>query len=576
MNKKLIKKAIGSFKNQAILAPIFVIIEVLFEVLIPFEMSKIIDNGILKGNMNYILTEGLIVLIYAILALISGAMAGRFAAIAAASYAKNIRKSLFYKIQEFSFKNIDRFSSPSLVTRLTTDINLVQNSFNMTIRLLTRTPLMVIFSVIMTVNINANIAFIFLILMPFMALIFILVPKYAHPRFLKVMKATDELNRDVKENVDAQRVVKSFVREEFEIDKFSKTNELIYKLNTRAQRLVQVLNPLLDLSIYIVIIVILLIGSKSIIIGSMSTGELTSIVVYAIQIMVSMMMLGIIFIFNIIAKPSIERINEVLDEEIDMKNPENPIKDMKDGSIVFDHVGFSYDTFDSKVLDDININIKSGELIGIIGATGSAKTSLVNLIPRLYDVTKGSVKISGIDVRKYDLTYLRDQVSVVLQNNQLFSGTIRENILWGNKYASMEEIEHVSKLSQAHDFIMSFPNGYDTMITQGGTNVSGGQKQRICIARALLKKPKIIILDDATSAVDTKTESSIQKAFREEIPETTKIIIAQRISSIKNADKIIVLDDGKIAAMGTSDELLKTCDIYKEIYESQQKGGEDE
>ena len=576
MNKKLIKKAIGSFKNQAILAPIFVIIEVLFEVLIPFEMSKIIDNGILKGNMNYILTEGLIVLIYAILALISGAMAGRFAAIAAAGYAKNIRKSLFYKIQEFSFKNIDRFSSPSLVTRLTTDINLVQNSFNMTIRLLTRTPLMVIFSVIMTVNINANIAFIFLILMPFMALIFILVPKYAHPRFLKVMKATDELNRDVKENVDAQRVVKSFVREEFEIDKFSKTNELIYKLNTRAQRMVQVLNPLLDLSIYIVIIVILLIGSKSIIIGSMSTGELTSIVVYAIQIMVSMMMLGIIFIFNIIAKPSIERINEVLDEEIDMKNPENPITDMKDGSIVFDHVGFSYDTFDSKVLDDININIKSGELIGIIGATGSAKTSLVNLIPRLYDVTKGSVKISGIDVREYDLTYLRDQVSVVLQNNQLFSGTIRENILWGNEYASMEEIEHVSKLSQAHDFIMSFPNGYDTMITRGGTNVSGGQKQRICIARALLKMPKIIILDDSTSAVDTKTESSIQKAFREELPETTKIIIAQRISSIKNADKIIVLDDGKIAAMGTSDELLKTCDIYKEIYESQQKGGEDE
>lgn len=570
-------EGLRTYKKQAVLAPLLVVIEVLFEVLIPFEMSKIIDEGILKGNMKYILIKGFVVFIYAVLALIAGGMAGRFAAIAATGYAKNIRKDIFYKIQEFSFHNIDHFSTPSLVTRLTTDINMVQNSFNMTIRLLARTPLMVIFSIIMTVKISPAIALIFLILMPFMGVIFILIPKFAHPRFLKVMKATDELNRDVKENVDAQRVVKSFVREEFEIEKFNETNNHIYKLTTRAQRLVQILNPLLNLGIYIVIVVILLIGSKSILSGTMSTGEITSIVVYAIQIMISMMMLGLIFIFNIIARPSINRILEVLHEKSNLSNIENPINEMKDGSIVFEDVDFTYNSdSDNKVLSNIDLTINSGELVGIIGATGSAKTSLVHLIPRLYDVTEGSIKIGGIDVKDYDMKFLRDQVSVVLQNNQLFTGTIADNIRWGNEDASIEEVRYFAKLAQADEFIMSFPNGYDTHITQGGTNVSGGQKQRICIARALLKKPKILILDDSTSAVDTKTEKSIQEAFKNDLPDTTKIIIAQRISSIENADKIIVLENGKINAIGNSKELLESCDIYKEIYISQQKGGDDE
>lgn len=571
MNRKLLKR-IREYKKQALIAPLFVIIEVLFEVLIPFNMSKIIDSGILKGDIGYIIKEGIILLIFALIALFSGIMAGRFSSIAATGYAKNIRKDTFNKLQDYSFRNIDKFSTASLVTRLTTDVNMIQNSFNMTLRLLTRMPVMVIFTCIMTVNINPGIAKVFLILMPFMAVIFILIPKFAHPRYLKVMKITDELNRNIKENVDAQRVVKSFVREDYEISKFKLVNKMIYNIQTRADRLVQLFSPLLDFSIYFVMVVILIIGSRSIVFKTMSAGELTSIVIYAIQIMVSMMIFGVIFIFNIIARPSIARINEILDEEIDMRNVDNPVSVMKNANLEFNHVFFSYNE-NSHVLEDINFEVNEGETIGIVGATGSAKSSLVHLIPRLYDVTKGSIKIGGIDIKEYDIASLREQISVVLQNNTLFAGSIADNIKWGNPNATLEEVREVAKIAQADEFIMGFKSGYDTMITQSGNNLSGGQKQRVCIARALLKKPRILILDDSTSAVDTKTDASIQKAFKEELSGTTKIIISQRVSSILNADKIIVLDNGKISDIGSPDELLIKSDIYREMYESQTREG---
>ena len=503
--------------------------------------------------------------------------AGNMAAIAGAGYAKNLRHDIFYKIQEFSFKNIDHFSTPGLVTRMTTDITNVQMAYMMSIRLLARAPIMVILSWIMTLMINREIALLFLIVIPLLGGALIFIAKKAHPHFVKVFDEYDVLNNSVQENVNASRVVKAFVREDFEIRKFHGISQYVYDLFTKAEKIVAWNSPVMQFTMYAVVLLMILIGGKSIVFGSMETGEMTSIVVYAMQILMSLMMVTFVFVMIMIAEASTDRITEVLTEVPDMKEKEDAVKVVPNGDIDFDHVEFSYAGEGGNLsLKDISLHIKSGQTIGIIGGTGSAKSTLVQMIPRLYDVTKGSVKVGGIDVRSYNLEALRDQVSMVLQKNVLFSGTIYENIRWGNENATDEEVQRVCRLAQADGFVNEFPAGYNTMIVQGGNNVSGGQKQRLCIARALLKKPKILILDDSTSAVDTKTDAMIRKAFREEIPDTTKIIIAQRVSSIEDADQIIVLDKGEIAGIGTSEELLKTNEIYREVYESQVKGGEDD
>ena len=575
---KKFSKFIGQYKKDSILTPIFVIFEVVMEVVIPYLMAKIIDVGVQNGDLNYIFKIGAVLVVSAFLSLTFGMLSGRFAAKASSGFAKNLRQGMFYNIQNYSFTNIDKFSTSSLVTRLTTDVTNVQMAFQMIIRILVRAPIMLIFALAMAFSINSKLALIFVVTMPILAVALYFISIKAHPYFEKVFKKYDVLNRVVGENLNAIRVVKAYNREEYEEKKFEEVNSKVYELFKKAEKIVAFNSPAMQLTIYTCILLLSWLGAKMIIGGSMQAGELSSIITYAWQILSSLMMLSFVFVMIIIAQSSAERIVEVLDEESTIKNKENPVMEVKDGSIKFENVSFQYDDAkaeDELPLENINIDIKSGETIGIIGATGSSKSTIVNLIPRLYDVTKGSIKVGGVDVRDYDIETLRNEVAVVLQKNVLFSGTIKENLKWGNKKATDEEIARVCKLAQADGFIQEFPDKYDTVLDQGGTNVSGGQKQRICIARALLKKPKILILDDSTSAVDTKTDALIRKAFREEIPNTTKIIIAQRITSVEDADRIIVLDDGKINGIGTSEELLKTNEIYKEVYESQKKGEED-
>ena len=575
MNRKLLR-SVREYKRETILTPVFVALEVLMEVLIPLLMAKIIDVGIMDGDIGYIVKMGIILVVLAIVSLFFGAKAGQLGAIAAAGYAKNLRHDIFYKIQDFSFGNIDHFSTPSLVTRLTTDITNVQMAYMFTIRLLARAPIMIVLSWIMTLTINVPIALLLLAMVPILGGVLIFIAKKAHPHFIQVFDEYDVLNNTVQENVNAARVVKAYVRGDHEIEKFGKISTIVFKLFTKAEKIVAWNSPIMQFTIYGVVLFMVLVGGKSIINGTMLTGELTSIIVYALQILMSLMMVTFVFVMIMIAEASTDRIQEVLEEVPEMIDDENALTEVANGDIDFEHVDFSYSGEGGNLsLKDVNLHIKSGQIIGIIGGTGSAKSTLVQLIPRLYDVTGGSVKVGGVDVRKYNLKALRDQVSMVLQKNVLFTGSIYENIRWGDENASDEEVQRVCKLAQADSFVQEFPNKYDTMIVEGGNNVSGGQKQRLCIARALLKKPKILILDDSTSAVDTKTDALIRQAFREEIPDTTKIIIAQRVSSVEDADMIIVMDNGEINGIGTSEELLKTNEIYREVYESQVKGGAD-
>ena len=544
MNKKLLQ-SVREYKKQSIIAPLLVTLEVLMEVLIPLEMAKIIDIGIAGGNLGYIVQRGLILVIMAMMSLFFGVQAGNFAAIAGAGYAKNLRHDIYYKVQDFSFKNIDHFSTSGLVTRMTTDITNIQMAYMMSIRLLARAPIMIVLSWIMTLTLSKKAALLFLIVIPVLGGTLLFIAKKAHPHFIKVFDEYDDLNNSVQENVNAARVVKAFVREDYEIDKFHGVSKYVYQLFTTAEKIVAWNSPVMQFVMYAVIMILVYIGGKGIVAKTMETGALTSIIVYALQIIGSLMMVTFVFVMIMIAGASTDRITEVLDEIPEMIDPADAVTSVADGDIVFDHVSFSYAGEGGNLsLKDVNLHIKSGQTVGIIGGTGSAKSTLVQLIPRLYDVTKGSVMVGGVDVRKYNLEALRDQVSMVLQKNVLFSGTIYDNIRWGNENASDEEVQNVCKLAQADGFVREFPDGYNTQIVQGGNNVSGGQKQRLCIARALLKKPKILILDDSTSAVDTKTDALIRKAFREEIPNTTKIIIAQRVSSIEDADQIIVLENG--------------------------------
>lgn len=576
MNRKLFR-SIREYKKESILAPVFVVLEVFMEVLIPLLMANIIDIGIANGDMGYITKMGILLVVMAMLALFLGAIAGNMAAKGAAGYAKNLRHDIFYKIQDFSFKNIDKFSTSSLVTRLTTDITNVQMAYMMTIRLLARAPIMIVLSLIMTFTINTKIALMLLITIPILGGILIFIAKTAHPHFIKVFDEYDVLNNTVQENVNAARVVKAYVREDHEVGKFHKISTTVYNLFTKAEKIVAWNSPTMQFVVYTVVLMMVLIGGESIIGGQMETGQMTSVIVYAMQILSSLMMVSFVFVMIMIAEASSDRIAEVLDEVPEMQNKPDAVMEAPNGDIDFENVDFSYSGEGGALsLKKVNLHIKSGQTVGIIGGTGSAKSTLVQLIPRLYDATRGCVKVGGVDVRDYNLEALRDQVSMVLQKNVLFTGSIYDNIRWGDENASDEEVQRVCRLAQADGFVQEFPHGYNTMIVQGGNNVSGGQKQRLCIARALLKKPKILILDDSTSAVDTKTDAMIRKAFREEIPDTTKIIIAQRVSSVEDADMIIVMDDGKINGIGTSEELLKNNAIYREVYESQVKGGNED
>ena len=578
MFKKLVKY-VKEYKKATILTPVFVVLEVVMEVIIPLLMARIIDVGIQNGDVHYILEMGVLLIIAAILSLTFGMLSGRYAAKASAGYAKNLRKAMFYKIQDYAFENIDKFSTSSLITRMTTDVTNVQMAFQMIIRILVRGPIMMIFALLMVLSISTQISIIFFVAIPVLGVILFFIATKAHPNFEKVFKKYDKLNNVVQENVSAIRVVKSYVREDFEEAKFKEINDDVYKSFKKAEKIVAFNSPAMQTTIYTCILLISWIGSQLIVGGTMQTGQLSSIITYAWQILASLMMLSMVFVMVIMAQSSAERILEVIEEKPSIQNKEKPITEVKNGAICFKNVSFVYS--DEKdvnkfALRDINLDIKEGETIGIIGGTGSSKSTLVSLIPRLYDVSKGSVTVGGVDVRDYDMHALRDAVAMVLQKNVLFSGTIAENLRWGKKNADLEELEEACKLAQADGFIKEFPSKYDTVLDQGGTNVSGGQKQRICIARAILKKPKILILDDSTSAVDTKTDAFIRKAFREKIPNKTKIIIAQRISSIEDADKIIVLDQGKINGIGISEELLKTNAIYREVYESQMKGGSED
>ena len=573
---KNVLKSVGEYKKDSLLAPVTVAIEVLFEVLIPFFMAELIDKGINTGDMTEILKYGALLVVLAMAALGFGVLSGHFAAVASAGFAKNLRKRMYYKVQDFSFLNIDHFSTSSLVTRMTTDITNVQNAYQMIIRVAVRSPIMLVSAFIMAFKVNRELATIYLWVIPILGVALAFIMTHVHPIFVRVFKTYDKLNNVVQENVHGIRVVKSFVREDFEEEKFKTISSSIYRDFTKAEKMIAFNGPIMQTCVYACMLLISWLGANQIVSGSMTTGELTSMFTYTMQILMNLMMLSMIFVMTIMSKASVERINEVLIEVPDISNPQNPVTKVSDGSIDFDHVSFSYSQNPDKLcLKDIDLHIKSGETIGIIGGTGSAKSSLVQLIPRLYDITNGTLKVGGVDVRDYDMEVLRDAVSMVLQKNVLFSGTIKENLRWGNKNATDEELVHACQLSQADDFIQTFPDKYDTYIEQGGSNVSGGQKQRICIARALLKKPAILILDDSTSAVDTKTDAMIQKAFIEEIPDTTKLIIAQRISSVQNADRIIVMDNGRIADVGTHEELLVSSKIYQEVYNSQVKGAAD-
>ncbi len=574
---KRLAQCIREYKKDAILSPLYVLMEALLDVAIPFVMADLIDKGIEAGNMNMILRYGAILVGFALVALAFGVLSGRSCARATAGFARNLRHDMFHHLQVYSFSNIDKFSSAGLVTRLTTDVSNVQNAFMMIIRTLIRCPAMLIFAMVMSFRINHDISLIFLAVIPILGIGLYLIISRVHPVFERVFKTYDRLNGVVQENLSGIRVVKNFVREDHEIQKFDAISGTIYKDFSLAERILALNSPLMQGCVYTCMILVSWLGAKQIVIGTMSTGNLMSFFTYIMQILSSLMMLSMVFVMITMSRASAERIVEVLDEQSDITNCDDPVYEVKDGSIQFTDVCFSYAKRpDKTVLDDIDLVIPSGQTVGIIGGTGSSKSSLVQLIPRLYDATGGSVKVGGIDVRRYDLQTLRHNVAMVLQKNTLFSGTIKDNLRWGNPDATDEELVHACKLAQADDFIRAFPDGYETHIEQRGTNVSGGQKQRLCIARAILRKPKILILDDSTSAVDTKTDALIRKAFREEIPDTTKIIIAQRISSVMDADQIIVMDNGRINACGTHEELMATNEIYREVYESQQKGGLEE
>ncbi|MBR5155875.1 MAG: ABC transporter ATP-binding protein [Clostridia bacterium] len=569
---KRLSACIGEYKKASLLAPLFVTCEVLLEVLIPWLMSYIIDHGIEKSDMNIVIGIGIVLLFLVGLSMFCGAMSGKYAAIASSGFAKNLRKRMFYSVQDFSFTNINKFSTSGLVTRLTTDVAYLQMAYQMIIRIAVRCPAMLAFSLSMAFFVNSQIALIFFLIVPFLGGGLILIASKAHPIFEKVFKTYDRLNRVVQENLRGIRVVKAFVREDFEEKKFKTVSGEIYDQFSAAERILAFNSPLMQSSMYICMLLIAWVGANLIISSRMTQGELIGMITYASQILMSLMNFSMIFVMVIISRASAERISEVLGEAPDMSDGEKNISFVKDGSIEFKNVYFSYSGKpDSYCLKNINLLIHSGETIGIIGGTGSAKTSLVQLIPRLYDITSGQVLVGGENVCDYNLKALRGEVAMVLQKNELFSGTISDNLRWGKETATDEEIIHACRLAQADEFIQTFPKKYDTFIEQGGKNVSGGQKQRLCIARALLKKPKILILDDSTSAVDTHTDSLIRKAFAEEIPDTTKIIIAQRISSVQNADRIIVMENGEISDCGTHDELLKTSTIYREIYDSQQR-----
>ena len=574
---KRLSQCIREYKKDAILSPLYVLVESLLDVAIPFVMAGLIDKGIEAGNMSMILRYGAILVGFALVALTFGALSGRSCARATAGFARNLRHDMFHHLQVYSFSNIDKFSSAGLVTRLTTDVSNVQNAFMMIIRTLIRCPAMLIFAMVMSFRINHDISLIFLAVIPILGVGLYLIIKHVHPVFERVFKTYDRLNGVVQENLSGIRVVKNFVREDHEIEKFDTISGTIYNDFSLAERILALNSPLMQGCVYACMILVSWLGAKQIVIGNMSTGNLMSFFTYIMQILSSLMMLSMVFVMITMSRASAERIVEVLDEESDITNCVNPVYEVKDGSVEFTDVSFSYAKRpDKTVLDDIDLIIPSGQTVGIIGGTGSSKSSLVQLIPRLYDVTGGCVKVGGVDVRNYDLQTLRHNVAMVLQKNTLFSGTIKENLRWGNPDATDEELVHACRLAQADDFIRTFPDGYDTYIEQGGTNVSGGQKQRLCIARAILRKPKILILDDSTSAVDTKTDALIRQAFREEIPNTTKIIIAQRISSVMDADQIVVMDNSRINACGTHEELLANNEIYREVYESQQKGGLEE
>ncbi|MBS5983762.1 ABC transporter ATP-binding protein [Clostridium butyricum] len=571
---KTLMSQVKEYKKDSILCPIFVILEVIMEVIIPFLMASIIDKGVEAGNMMHVIKIGTIMIIMAMMSLTFGALAGKYAASASTGFAKNLRKTMFQNIQSFSFSNIDKYSTAGLVTRLTTDITNVQNAYQMVVRLCTRAPIMLICAMFMAFKINSRLSMVFLGAALFLGVSLYLITKNVHPLFMKVFKKYDALNASVQENINAVRVVKAYVREEYEINKFQTACENIYKLFVNAEKILVLNMPIMQFAVYTCILLVSWIGAKMIVGGSLTTGELMSLFTYIMNIMISLMMISMIFVMVIMSKASAERIVEVINEKSDLNNKENPVYEVKDGSIAFENVNFSYKKDGEKVLSNINLNIESGQTIGVIGGTGSAKSSLVQLIPRLYDTESGQVKVGGLNVKEYDIETLRNEVAMVLQKNVLFSGTIKDNLKWGNKEATDEEIRKACILAQADEFIQTFPDKYDTFIEQGGSNVSGGQKQRLCIARALLKKPKILILDDSTSAVDTKTDTLIRRAFKDEIPNTTKVIIAQRISSVQDSDNIIVLNEGTIVDFGNHDELVERCEIYRDVYESQMKGAD--
>lgn len=576
MYLRILLKQVKEYKTASVITPIFMILEVLMETMIPFLMASIIDNGVNAGNLEHIYKVGGIMIIVALLGLLAGLAGGRFGAKASAGFAKNLREAMFNNIQTFSFANIDKYSTAGLVTRLTTDVTNIQNSYQMILRMMMRAPSSMICALIMAFSINARLSLIYLAAVLILGIILFFIISHATRYFRMAFPKYDELNASVQENVSAIRVVKAYVREELETSKFHKASENIYNIFVKAEKNIIFNAPLMQFTVYTCIILISWLGAKMIVGSTLTTGELMSLLAYCMNILMSLMMLSMVFVMISMSVASAERIAEVLSETSDIHNPENPVYEVSDGSITFSNVDFAYDkSNDEPVLKNINLKIHSGETIGIIGGTGSAKTSLVNLLSRLYDVTAGEVLVGGLNVKEYDIESLRNQVSVVLQNNVLFSGTIYDNLRWGDINASEEECKRVCHLACADEFIEKLPNGYETYIEQGGTNVSGGQKQRLCIARALLKKPKILILDDSTSAVDTATDAKIRRAFREEIPNTTKLIIAQRISSVQDADRIIVMDEGRVNGFGTHEELLKSNEIYREVYESQTSGGGD-
>lgn len=578
---KTLAKSLGEYKKASWMTIFLAVLEVVFEILIPLCMSDLIDLGIGRGAMDTVVRYGLLLLLFALLQLVTGFFAARFAAGASSGFSANLRQNMYDNVQTFAFSNIDKFSTSSIATRLTTDVTNVQNAYQMIIRMAIRGPIMILFSMIVSFSINFDIALLFLILIPFLAVGLYFIIRAVNPVFKRVFRTYDDLNNIVQENLRGIRVVKSFNRQDHEIEKFHTISGGIYRDFSKGERLIALNSPLMQLCMYGCMILISWIGAKAIVASGnnaasgLTTGELTALFTYATQILISLMMLSMVFAMITIARSSGERIAEIIEEKTDIMNPEQPVMEVKDGSIRYEHVDFVYAfKADKKVLDNACLSIRTGETIGIIGGTGSSKTSFVQLLPRLYDVTAGSLTVGGVDVKQYDLDALRNAVSMVLQKNELFSGTIRENLLWGNENATDAEIKEACRLACADEFIATMPDGYDTYIEQGGSNVSGGQKQRLCIARALLKKPKILILDDSTSAVDTKTDAFIQKSFAKMIPDTTQIIIAQRVSSVQHADRIVVLEDGKIDAVGTHAELLKTNGIYQEVFASQQKGSE--